>query len=171
MNVFVKHHKDTYQEFPDMPIWVAIEIMSFGSLSTMLGCMDKNDQKKIAARYGLQPDTLPSFTHHLVYVRNLCAHHVRLWDKVLAIAPKLPITNNGNKWRPPLLPQNNRLFASLLVQATFLQNIRAERKSIRNWKQRVQDLITTHLPTCPNPLEKMGMSADWQKHPIWQQIG
>ena len=167
-DIFVKHHKATYQEFPDLPLWVATEIMSFGSLSKMIQCMGKNDQKRIADRYGLQPYTLVSFVHHLVYIRNLCAHHARLWDRVWAIAPKLP---KGKMWNPPLLPQNNRLFASLLVQVAFLRNIRAEKTFVRDWKKRMQDLISMRLPACPDPLRKMGVPVEWLEHPPWKQIG
>ena len=166
-DIFVKHHEATYKEFPDLPIWVATEIMSFGALSKMIQCMVKNDQKPISGRYGLQPDTLVSFVHHLVYIRNLCAHHARLWDRVWAIAPRLPA---GNMWQPPLLPQNTRLFSSLLVQAVFLRNIRAEKDFIRDWKQRVQALIVSRLPACPDPLTKMGLPDGWQDHPLWKQI-
>jgi len=76
--LFIDHDKVTYQEFPDLPIWVATEVMSFGALSRLLPAMAKSDRKRIASRYRLQPLTLASGVHHLVYVRNLCAHHSRL---------------------------------------------------------------------------------------------
>lgn len=40
--------------------------------------MLKKAQKAVAIRYGLQSHILTSWMHHLVYVRNLCAHHSRL---------------------------------------------------------------------------------------------
>ena len=166
-DAFAEHFKATYLEYPDLPIWVATEIMSFGSLSRMLQCMTRDDQKRVASRHALQPRTLVSCVHHMVYIRNLCAHHARLWDRTWAITPELPA---GNAWAPPYLPHKNRLFASLLVQAVFLRNIRAEKTFINAWKQRVQNLIETQLPACPAPLDKMGLPASWKNHPVWQQI-
>jgi len=166
-DAFVEHYKATYQEYPDLPIWVATEIMSFGSLSRMLQCMSRNDQKRVAGRYGLQPRTLVSCVHHLVYIRNLCAHHARIWDREWAITPELPA---GNAWISPLLPHGSRLFASLLVQAAFLRNIRAEKALISVWKQRVENAIETQLPACPAPLARMGFPANWKTHPVWRQF-
>ena len=64
--LFIDHYKVTYQEFPDLPIWVATEVMSFGALSRMLEALNKSDLKRIAARYRMQPLTLVSCVHHLV---------------------------------------------------------------------------------------------------------
>jgi abortive infection bacteriophage resistance protein len=162
--LFIDHYKVTYQEYPDLPIWVATEVMSFGALSRMLQAMTKTDQKKIAARYRLQPLTLASCVHHLVYVRNLCAHHSRLWDRIWAIKPDLPA---GKLWSPPILPDNTQLFASLLLQSTLLRQILAEQEFAQDWRQRIQELIDTHSPSCPASLSKMGLPENWNQHPLW----
>jgi abortive infection bacteriophage resistance protein len=76
--LFVTHYQATYAGFPDLPIWIATEIMSFGALSQMFQGMLRPDQKVVASRYGRQPRDLASWIHHMVYVRMLCAHHSRL---------------------------------------------------------------------------------------------
>lgn len=161
---FVDHFKKRYTEYPDLPIWVATEIMSFGALSRMIQGMHKDDQKYIAQRYGMQPRTFTSCLHHLVYVRNICAHHARLWDRSWAIAPNLPL---GKKWTPPLLPRSDRLFASLLIQYSLLTRCSAEKDFASEWKQRVETLIENQIPSCPNPTEQMGMTPNWNEHPVW----
>ncbi len=110
--LFVSHFKATYCGFPDLPVWAITEIMSFGALSRMCHGMLKQDQKAIAHHYGLQPRDWVSWLHHLTYVRNLCAHHARLWDRIWSIKPKLP---RAQVWQAPHLPGNNRLFATLLI--------------------------------------------------------
>ncbi|MDQ8184087.1 Abi family protein [Pelagicoccus sp. SDUM812002] len=161
---FIDHFKQRYSEYPDLPIWVATEIMSFGALSRMIEGMGRDDQKYIAHRYGMQPQTFASCLHHLVYVRNICAHHARLWDRSWAIEPSLP---HGKKWEPPLLPGSDRLFASLLIQYTLLNRCAAEKPFAADWKQRVETLINNQLPTCPQPLEQMGLTPNWNEHPVW----
>jgi len=32
---FIEHFRSTYAEYPDLPIWIAMEILSFGALSKM----------------------------------------------------------------------------------------------------------------------------------------
>ena len=162
--VFVAHFKSTYSQFPDLPIWAAMEIISFGALSKMFSFMLKVDQKTIAARYNLQPATLASWIHHLVYTRNLCAHHARIWDRKWAIMPDLP---PGNMWQPPALPGNARLFATLLVQSKLLLHCKAEKTFAHEWKQRVEALVDGQMPNVPDALARMGMPADWKRHPQW----
>ena len=162
---FISHFQKTYLEFPNLPIWVITEIMSFGTLSRMIEGMEKKDIKRVAARYKMQPLNFVSCLHHLVYIRNICAHHARLWDRQWAIKPMLP---PGNKWSPPLLPGNDRLFASLLIQRTLMQHCTAEQDFVETWHQRVEALITTEAPSCPAPLVQMGLTPDWKEHPAWK---
>lgn len=125
-NLFIDHYKEHYQEYPDLPIWESTEIMSFGALARMYRGMKKEDQKRVSSRYGLQPATLASWILHLVYVRNICAHHARLWDCLWSIKPDLPA---GKIWEPPLLTGNGRLFATLLIQNALLCHCTAEKNS------------------------------------------
>lgn len=162
---FALHFKRKYDEYPNLPIWAATETMSFGCLSRMIQGMEKADLKKVSSRYSLQPAHFTSCLHHLVYVRNVCAHHARLWDRTWDIKPKLP---PGKIWEPPILPSNERLFASLMIQATFMKHCHAESEFVQDWKKRIESLIDTRLPQCPNPLSHMGLTPEWKEHPVWQ---
>ena len=160
---FVQHFKANYSGFPDLPIWMMTEVMSFGSLSKMFKGMFRQDQREIAKRYGLQPTVLKSWLHHLVYVRNLCAHHSRLWDRVWSIKPELPA---GKAWSPPLVPNNKRLFATLLLLYLVLKRCPAISPYDQEWRLRLH----AHLlipPNAPTPLERMGLTNDWSRHPLW----
>jgi len=77
---FVKHFKVKYRgEYP--PIWIAIELWDFGTLSFVLDGLKLADQTKLADKYGLRPVLLTSFVRNLNNIRNICAHHSRLWNK------------------------------------------------------------------------------------------
>lgn len=161
--LFVTHFRNTYGEFPDLPIWIATEVMSFGGLSRMFSGMIKADQKAVAQRYGLQPRVLRSWMHHLVYVRNLCAHHCRLWDRVWSIKPHLPA---GNAWRSPHLSGNRRLFATLLLLRHLMSRIPPIHGFASQWQTRVTDHLASP-PATSNPLERMGLTTNWNQHPVW----
>jgi abortive infection bacteriophage resistance protein len=162
---FIGHFESTYSEYPDLPIWVVTEIMSFGTLSRMIEGMDKADVKGVASRYKFQPLNFISCLHHLVYVRNICAHHARLWDREWAIKPTLPL---GKVWRPPLLPGNDRLFACLLLQNVIMRACHAEQGFVADWRARLAAHIDANAPKCPDALRRMGFTPDWQQHPHWQ---
>lgn len=85
---FVRHyhlnHGDT------LPIWVAVELFDFGALSQLLSLMKVADQSRIAAQYGLDWQVLNSWVFALSYLRNLSAHHSRMWNRNVTTKPKMP---------------------------------------------------------------------------------
>lgn len=78
---FVKHFKKKYAgEYP--PIWVAIELWDFGMLSFFLSGMKIADRHALASKYGFpREDLLTSCVRNINHVRNICAHHNRLWNR------------------------------------------------------------------------------------------
>ena len=161
---FVGHFKATYRGFPDLPVWVITEIMSFGALSWMCKGMLKRDKKAIAHQYGLQPLDWVSWLHHLTYVRNLCAHHARLWDRIWSIKPRLP---HARVWGAPHLPGNNRLFATLLILNYLMGRSPIVSAYTDQWRSRVEDLIS-QPPMVANAAQLMGLATDWNTHPLWK---
>ena len=162
--LYVSHFKATYTGFPNLPVWVVPELMSFGVLSRMFQGMLKVDRKAVAANYGVQPDVLESWLHHLSYVANLCAHHSRLWDRLWSIKPQ-PAYSRA--WQSPLLPGNNRLFVTLLILNFLMGRCRAVAAFATSWRDRVEHLID-QPPAVPTAANLMGLTATWKTHPLWK---
>jgi abortive infection bacteriophage resistance protein len=86
---FVKHYREKHG--PDLPIWVAIEVWDFGVMSQLFAMMKVADQEKIARKYGMDDwRVFQSWLRSLNYLRNLAAHHSRLWNRNVIDQPKLP---------------------------------------------------------------------------------
>lgn len=87
---FISAFKRKYSnEFP--PSWMTMEITSFGSLSILYSSLKPGrDKREIAAYFGLADSVFASWLHSIVYIRNICAHHSRLWNKTLSIRPLMP---------------------------------------------------------------------------------
>lgn len=86
---FVRHNKSKYG-LP-LTIWVACEVWDFGCMSTLFGGMQETDQKAISERYGISNGRIfASWLRSLNYLRNVCAHHSRLWNRNIVDQPKLP---------------------------------------------------------------------------------
>lgn len=82
---FVEHYYDKYSE-PDLPpSWMTFEALSFGSLSYVFSKLASRLRKDIAKTFDLGPDTLASWLWGLSYLRNLCAHHCRIWNRTFTI--------------------------------------------------------------------------------------
>lgn len=85
---FKKHFFSKYGGEKDLPIWMAVELMSFGSVSQLYRGMKKHDRQNIARGYfKIDQRLMTSWLHTIVYVRNLCAHHSRVWNRVFGIRP------------------------------------------------------------------------------------
>ena len=89
---FVAHFRDIYG-MKRPPIWAACEVMSFGQISSFYGqLVSARLRQVIADTYGLDERVLVSFLHHLNLVRNICAHHGRLWNRRFTISVQIPRT-------------------------------------------------------------------------------
>ncbi len=104
---FVKHHMDRYEGH--FPIWVAIELFTFGNLSSLYSIMTKDDRKAISRFYNTEPNYLGSWILALVEIRNICAHYSRLYNMPLKQTPYLYSENQ--RYRSGKL---NKVFPALL---------------------------------------------------------
>ncbi len=144
------------------PIWAACEVMSFGNLSILYSIIGLDrDKKRIAATYGLSISDFGSLLHHIGYVRNLCAHHSRLWNRRFTITVELP-KKHPAALLPSLHPvERQRIYNTLVLLAHLMNTIQPG----SGWGTRVRQLIEAQS----FPLtQHMGFPADWQSRPIWQ---
>lgn len=144
-------------EFP--PAWMTLEVTSLGSLSMLYSLLKPGQEKREIARYYGLPDTVfESWLHSIVYVRNICAHHSRLWNKVLRICPQPPRRTH----RPFLTisARNNRVYYVLSVIQYLLQTI----NPTNTFSERLQSLLAQYPEI---DTSAMGFPANWQSEPIW----
>jgi abortive infection bacteriophage resistance protein len=103
---------------------------------------------------------IQSFAHHLSYVRNVCAHHSRLWNREMTIKAKLPR-------RPLSLDQSlnpeapNRIYNTLTMLIYFMNIISPD----STWRAHVTELLRE--PPALD-LAGMGFPADWAGRPLWK---
>ena len=86
--IFVSHYKSEYGGV--FPIWVVIEVTSFGVLSKIYNNLLDEDKDEIAKEYyDTKGEFIRTWLHSLSNIRNRCAHYGRLYNKNLTITPKL----------------------------------------------------------------------------------
>lgn len=87
-DTFIRYYTNKYKT-PEMPpFWMFTEVLSMGDLSKILNGINLKDLKQIAK--DLTPDyytapVLTNWIHVLATIRNICAHHSRLWNRELKI--------------------------------------------------------------------------------------
>jgi abortive infection bacteriophage resistance protein len=159
---FIKHNKAKYG-FP-LPIWVICEIWDFGTLSTLFAGMKEADQDAIASKYGVSNGRIfASWLRSLNYLRNVCAHHSRLWNRNIIDQPKLPKAGEV-PWVDPF--QNE---AHLLARPFLLLCIAKHLLTIINpsssWGQRLAALLLEFpdLQHVGLNLNGMGAVEGWEQ--------
>ena len=152
---FIMHYKAKYTSSMDMPLWMALEVVSFGGLSRLFRGLLGADQQVISKQYDLQDTVLSSWLHMLVYIRNLCAHHARLWNRTLTFKPKLP--EKMEAWKGV---SNTRIYSVLSMMQYLLRKINSQ----STWKQRLL-LLLQEYPKIS--VAVMGFPDDWQVRSIW----
>jgi abortive infection bacteriophage resistance protein len=154
--VFVKHFFETYKgEY--LPVWAMVEVISFNTLSRLYGNLKEEDQREIAKQIGLKPVVLARWLHSLTYVRNICAHHARLWNKMLAVRPVIP---RGDKSFKDL--NNTKIFFVLTVIQYLLEKIDGDEYG---FKAEIKKLLATYPEV---PVFNMGFPANWEERSIWR---
>ena len=161
---FIEHFKMRYRnEHP--PIWIAAELWDFGMLSRFFGGMTFSDRDSIAAKYELpSAQILGTWIRKLNDIRNLCAHHSRLWNRNLSHRrpkwPRVGTVPNLDHVQPASL---NRLYASVVMLAWLLKTINPS----TSWRNR----LINHVETLPdNPcvtLASAGFPEDWTQQRLW----
>ncbi len=159
---FVKHFDAKYgSHHARLPIWIAAEIMSFGVTLTLYNGVEKQIRRTLAARYGVAEAVLTSWLLSLNGVRNICAHHARLWNRVLGLPPKIPRKKKHPDWHTPTSFPNDRVFAVLTILNYQLGIVAPQSQ----WPQRLRNLLDEYPDV---PRQNMGFPKDWEASPIWK---
>src|SRR6266571_3099430 len=158
-DAFVEHYRLTYTGFPSLPVWMVTEIMSLGALSRLYGGMDHDDKRAVADPLRLHHKRLLDCLHVLTYIRNVCAHHSRLWNRELAIRAD---TRGGPEWRAPITPRTDRVFYVLLM----LRHLLRIQANGDRWARECEALLVP-VAGVQRWRIAMGFPERWQEHLVW----
>jgi abortive infection bacteriophage resistance protein len=160
---FIPHYINKYK-MARPPIWAACEVMSFGLLSRFYENIKRNSERKqISTTYGMSPETLESMLQHCAYIRNLCAHHSRLWNRRFTITLHLP-RSSPQTVIPNLNPAQDRLIYNTIV---LLMHMLSVIEPSSTWSHR---LVTQLLLLDARLFSHMGFPSDWKSRPLWKQL-
>lgn len=151
-----KHYLRNYDTPPAPPIWVAMEASTFGTLSHMFSNLQLGLRRAISRRFGYDEVVLTSWLRSLTTLRNIAAHHGRLWDASLT-ADK-PV--RAKRIKDEFGHTSSKFFSRAVVAAALLDSL----DQGGPWELKVSTLMEAH----PFVDEKrMGCPAEWKSRPFW----
>ena len=155
---FVEHHRTRYGG--EMPVWAAVEVLDWGGLTKLYGFSPRPVQDDVAGAFNLRAPQLESWLKSLNIVRNVCAHHGRFFNRVFALAPKLPSAG-----RFPELDRAasfTRTFGHLTLVQFLLESQKMRRTGL-------PALMRTFPEVRFVPRSHTGAPADWDESTLWRQ--
>ncbi len=151
LDAFSKKYSDPYP-----PAWMITEVLSFHGASIVYNFARGTVRVPIATAFDVHQSVLESWLHALVFSRNVCAHHGRLWNRRFTIDPMIP------KAYRDVWPEGvrNKLYIRCCIVHHLLKDLGGD----RTWTERLHALITNR----PNvPLSQMGFPNDWEAQRFW----
>lgn len=161
---YARHYSLTYTKPELMPGWAMLEELSLGELSHLYkGLAKDKDKKMIASGFDLYPPLLESWLHTLTVIRNICAHHSRLWNRELGIKPVHPTQKDFN-W--PAYLQGNTQHTRIATVLSILHHIMQRISPDTNWHNHLLDLFK-NFPEIP--IKQMGLIEGWNEDIFWHE--
>jgi abortive infection bacteriophage resistance protein len=164
---FIQHNKKKYG-LP-LAIWIACEIWDFGLLSKLFKGLKCEQQDVISRKYSVSNGWIfASWLRSLNYLRNVCAHHSRLWNRNVIDQPKMP-KEGEISWIKEFRHDAHakaRPFLLLCITKHLLNTI----NPTSSWGERLKTLSLDGFPDLGHVglnLKGMGAPDGWEAWPLW----
>lgn len=177
VETFLEHYRKKYGLAPKQPpVWMTMELLTFKEVSRMFGALrHKEDTQRISKHFGWPDTVLRSWFRSLSDLRNLCAHHARVWNREFGSFPLIPrkapkgwaqipqgVTADQSDPQSRIEPQR-RFYMQLVVIETLMRAVCPESQ----WSQRALHLLADHPHLS---LKHMGFPEGWEQQAFWQPV-
>lgn len=159
--VFIKKYLSTYTNPVLPPTWMVMETISFRKMAMLYRCLkDTNEKKAIAGSFSVVVNIFESWLLSLNYVRNCCAHHLRLWNRKLPVRPIVPRRKNNRFLKDITEATDQQMYGILSCILFLLKTI----NPTSDFKSRLKKLFEDHPSV---NIAYMGFAGEWESEEIW----
>ena len=171
---FIHHYQKKYSAAPNLPpVWMAMELLTFSSVSILFSQLKhRQDTQKFESHFGFKFTVLRSWFRSLSYLRNKCAHHMRVWNREFGVSPVIP-KRPANDWPhvpvfvsvPEQADQEIRVQSRLYMQVVIIEALMRIICPESEWGNRLTTLIEKNPKVS---LPHMGFPQGWRNDPFWE---
>lgn len=159
---FLKKFRFKYTGENLPPSNMALEVLSLGKLARLYkGLKNKGGKAEIATEFNLPTNVLTSWFIYLANVRNICAHHSRLWNKkVTADRPIMP-SREKYKFKGENFDDSNTTLYGII---SIIDRLLLPFNHKNNFTVRTEKLINEYSIDC----SLMGFPINWKETANWR---
>jgi abortive infection bacteriophage resistance protein len=163
--IFIKDQRTRYPG-QETDAWETLEVASMGTLSKLYKNLKHQlpEKSAIAKEMGLNMHSeLSSWLEAITYVRNIIAHHSRIWSRNMVKRPIDRLNNPLSQWfENPLIPVQAKKPFLIISCMIYLCNQVTPGHQI---KIRITDLFNNNPDI---PIYKLGFLNKWDNEPLWK---
>lgn len=139
---------------------MAVQLLDWGALQTLFSMLPRDVQDAIVASVGVTAPEMNSWLNALRVLRNISAHHSRLFNRVFPSKPLLPKAVEVSEVIGNLGP-NNRVFYLLSLTQYFLDRFKIGDKT-------ALPSVLADFPIVPQiHISSMGAPMNWKSLGLW----
>lgn len=169
---YIEHYKNQHQ---NVPLWVLINALTFGTLSKMYQYSTPDIQFSISKEFGgINERQLRQILQVLTDFRNVCAHNERLFSFRCAQheIPNLPLHKKMNiPMQGTQYIYGKRDFFAVLLAFRYLLPNKEFTEYKRSLNQMIQKAVTANQQITEDELlELMGFPENWKKITAYRKV-
>lgn len=163
-DVFIQHNFNNHEGM--IPLWAAVEVLSFGTLSKIISNLKTGPNTasaQLLSNYHYvsakgktvcpSASAFSSWVHTVSFVRNVCAHNGRIYNRSFSVKPEII---DIDKIIPT--PRFTALYQILLA----MKYLAPDKSNWNNFTNKLTTLI--HKYQASIDLNRLGFPSDWQNH-------
>lgn len=155
------------------------DVLDFADISKLFDGMQSPDQRTVADWFSITPHPgasknqkkkwsrhhpLANWLIHLTIVRNICAHHARLWNRQLTPVSTPAVAHLPGFERLPH-DQSEDVYATICILAHLLRSTSPG----NTWTSRIAKLVHDSFVNFHHrTTAEMGFPDNWVELPLWQ---
>ncbi|MCH7783927.1 MAG: Abi family protein [Bacteroidetes bacterium] len=145
-----------------LPSWMGMEIVTFTHLSKLYeNAKDTAAKAEISSYYGLPYQMFENWLLMLTYVRNICAHHSRFWNREFSIKVRKTNKPLPNNWIEQSGIARNKAYIYLSIIKYILDCINPK----NSFKVNLLELFEKY-PSIDYK-RSMAFPENWKEQPLW----
>lgn len=167
---FIAHYRKKYDNPYLPPIWAVVETMTLGGMSRWIASTSDNQVKReVAQALGMPTiEILEQVLHALTPMRNICAHHARLWNRrFILLLPNIKRLHGQFVTETIVTPKGETqtpLTREIYNFLVVIQNLMLKINPGTSWGER----LAQHVQLLSTEQQQaMGFPADWEKRQPW----